>query len=499
MSAGDRVREAAVSLAVLVLLFLAVAAFAPGGRDGGPSRDRLVPALAVGWAAAAALALAAPAAHLPLTAPRWIALGRESGTLTDPNALGIASALAAPLFAALAAVPGPAAPRALCGLALAGTLAVQEASGSRSGLLLLLVAGAAVVVGLARSGARARRTAAVAGAIGAAVVAALVAGAPRGGSTARGGLVARVGATLSSSSFADFATQRTLFWREAVATIGEEPVSGCGLGGFPFEFPVRHARRSGPITVTDNATNALLDVAAECGLPALALALAAVVPLLVSSIDAACGAGGAPPLARAAGAALLGLAVASMTGSHLRFPEVALVAALAAARLPRPAEAPEAASVDDAVRPPRRIRPVLVAAGVLGAFLAVLPTANADDAFRAGPWMGAYPAEQRGGQPPFRWLGRTAFRKVPAGGRAVEAVLRNARPDGRPVVVAIDVEGRSGGRFTLRAGETRRYVVTGLAPGDPAVRFRFAPTFVPRELTWRSDSRVLSVQLLEAS
>ena len=143
-----------------------------------------------------------------------------------------------------------------------------------------------------------------------------------------GGLV--TASAVAARDFSSFSNHRVMFWRTAFEMTADEPLSGIGLAGFPYEFPAAYAKRHGPVAVTDSATNALLDVAAECGLPGLLLALLAVVPLLARAFDAAFARGPIDPASRAAGAALAGLFVACQTGSHPRFFEIAPLTALVA-------------------------------------------------------------------------------------------------------------------------------------------------------------------------
>ena len=124
--------------------------------------------------------------------------------------------------------------------------------------------------------------------------------------------------------------------------------------------------------MTDSATNALLDVAAECGLPGLLLALLAVVPLLTRAFDAAFARGPVDPASRAAGAALGGLFVACQTGSHTRFFEIALLTSLVAGFLlvPHLASRENRARAHEGWRPARTAA-LLARAGLLGSAAAV--------------------------------------------------------------------------------------------------------------------------------
>ena len=493
MLSVDRTREAVRAFAVYALIPLALDAFA---RAMGRARKPLLLAASLGAAAAFALAALETRLPFPLTDPWWTGIGRRSGTFTDPNSLGIGLAILVPiLLAALPVLPRASRIAPLAALALA-PVALQR-SGSRTGLLLLLVALAALSIGAFRAFPKARLP--IAGAAAAGLVLALLAWrfAPRGGSVATGGLFERIGAAFSAASLEDLSSHRPLFWRTAFEILEEEPLSGCGLGGFPFEFPWRYERRHTPVTVTDNATNTLLDVGAECGIPALLLALAAVVPLLVRALDAALsGARELDPASRAGGAALVGLAVASITGSHVRFPEIALLAAFAASLVP---VREEPLADEHGFTPPRRLPVLLAATGALAAILAIGGTRRAESAFRSGPWVGVYSWEKLAENRYHRWMGPRAFRRVLPGETRVSMDLSNERPDGKAVTVTADVDGGLIRTLTLQPGETRALVLDGIPKGAEAIRLRFDPTFVPFRLTGRRDLRELSVTLFSSS
>ena len=486
MTAAERSREAVVLLAVLASLWAGFDAFSALAREA-RGRERLAGALALGLAALSLAVLAERVLRLPLTEGRWAGIGRHSGTASDPNALGLAVALAAPLLAGVLVARLPRGPLVAAGVGLLLLPLVLERSGSRTGLLLLAFAAAATGIGLVRAGGRLRLLALGAAALGLALLAIVASIAPRGGPAAEGGLVGRIGASLSSPGAVLAASHRPMFWGAAFTMIAAEPLSGVGLGGFPFEFPRVHERRSGSAArATDNATNLLLDVAAEAGLPALLLALGAAVPLLARSADAAFGRAVGDPLGRAAGASLLGFAAASLTGSHLRFPEVALLVAAAAALLPRVPPHEEAPS--GAFRP-RRVLPILAGSGALAALLSTLATASPAAPFREERWAGVH---DRGR--PRRWTSANAFRKVEPGERRLLLTLANERPDRRPVVMRVRVDDVPAGAVAIPAGPPKVFRVE-LPPGAGVARFVFDPVFVPKDLPGRSDPRTLGVRL----
>lgn len=485
MTAGERTREAAVLLALLVSLWAALDAFCAVAHEE-RGRERLALALATGLATVSAVAVLERFLPTPLTAPRWAGIGRFSGLSSDPNALGIVVAAGAPvLLALLFARPGRAA-TAAAGLGLLLLLPVLQTSGSRTGLLLLAGAAAAAGIGFVREGGRVRRVALWTAAAAALALVLVVALAPRGGPTAKGGLLARLGASLSAPNTALLANHRPMFWGAAFDILAAEPLSGVGLGGFPFEFPTVFERRWGkPAVATDNATNLLLDVASECGLPALALALGATVPLLARAAGAAFGPAGSDPLGRAAGASLAGFALASLTGSHLRFPEVALVVAGAAALLP-----PAVAATSTGGLPrPTRLLPLLAGSGVLAALLATGATADPTAPFRVERWAGLH---DRGR--PRRWTSANVFRRVEPGERRLRLTMANERPDRQGVVMRVRVDDVAAGAVAIPAGPRRLFRVD--LPRDArVVRFSFDPVFVPRASGRGDDWRTLGVRL----
>jgi O-Antigen ligase len=494
MTAAERSNDAVLTFLGLVLLLLALEVFSRLSLTS-DSRSRLLLATAAG--AAAAFVVAAIGRFRPLdpSFQPWSDMHRRQGTFTDPNALGIGIGLLVPLLLAALARRGTSTDgvrRVAAFVALAAAPLALESSGSRTGFLLATVAVVAGAIGLALAHLVSKKV--LLTALAAAVIAgaALVPVLPRGGGIAAGGLLRRLGAGLSSSSFAELANHRTIFWRAALEMTWDEPLSGIGLAGFPYEFPGEYGLRHGEISVTDSATNALLETAAECGLPGLALAILAVVPLLARAWGAAFTKTALDPTARAAGAALLALVVASQTGSHLRFPEIGLLTSLMAAFLFVPIGEARAPRPEEAHAPGDHVPALLAAAGILGAFVAVLPTARPSAPFQLGRWIGLYLSAPS--PSPFPWCGPRACRKIRPGETSVSFRVLNARPDGRSVRLTIDVDGRSEPPLELPGGSMLDLTVP-VPQGAQVLRVSGRPTFVPRDLTGSSDSRELSVRL----
>ena len=494
LTSADRSRGAVLTFLVYALLLAALDAFSRLAAD--PlRRTRFLAAASAGGALALAAAALQPVVPSVAGADRWSVYLRYSGTFTDPNALGIGAALLAILALALLFEPakGSRGARAAAFLVVILALPVLQISGSRTGFLILALAGGLTLTGLVRARAVPLRR------LGLAVAAALLLAAavwpllPKRGNVAAGGLAARLAAAFRTGSLDATANKRLLFWRGALDVILEEPLSGCGLGGFPYEFPVRFGRKHHPVEFTDNATNALLDVAAEAGLPALALALAAVIPILVRAFDAALTRQRSAVEPRLAGAALIGFAIASMTGSHLRFPEIGcLVVAIAALVLF--SGSPEGTPDPDLV-PPRYATAVLVASAVVASLLVIWPTRRPEEAFQTESWHGLYRPEPVVSGGLFRWMGPTALRRVRPGESSLAIRLRNGRIDDLPVTLTVEVDGKTRRGLVLAKGSEATIVIDALSAGQ-IVRFSAQPAFVPGQKPDGRDDRALALMVL---
>ena len=246
--------------------------------------------------------------------------------------------------------------------------------------------------------------------------------------------------------------------------------------------------------MTDGATNALLDVASECGLPGLVLALFAVVPLLARAFDAAFAGGRLDPASRGAGAALAGLFVACQTGSHMRFFEIGLLTSLVAGFLlvPRLSSRHRQAAVLFGWRPGRTAG-LLAGAGILAAALALVPTLKPEAPFSARLWAGVYPSHEA--TDAFHWAGPLAYRGIRPGEHEVAFRVQNARPDGASVGVRVDVDGRGETSLDVPGGGETREVRITVPDGGRVMRIRVRPSFVPHELNGGGDRRRLAVRM----
>ena len=470
MTAAERSRDAILTFLGLVLLLLALEVFTrlsldPGGPRPPAPRDR--------GGGARPPSSSPPSSRFRLSIPRSIRGPRctaARATFTDPNALGVGIGLLVPLLFAAARPArrrlGRRARRALALVALVAAPVALESSGSRTGFLL---AGAAAIfagaIGLARARLvsprrsrgrrrrpprrrrRARRVL------------------PRGGGIAAGGLLQRLGAApRPRRASPTLANHRTMFWRTALEMTWDEPLSGIGLAGFPYEFPGAYARRHGA-----DPGDGRRDERAPRGGRRMRVAR----PRSSRSsrsfrsspargtrrsrrrpVDpAARGAG------RRASRALRGLPDRLAPALHEIGLLTSLVAAFSSCRALRRASRGRRSRR----RAERTSRGILAAAGILGAFVAVLPTARPSAPFRLGRWIGLYSSGRSAS--PFRWSGPRACREIRPGETSVSFRVENARPDGAPVTLAIDVDGRSEPPFELpggvrprsrRAGPSRR-------------------------------------------
>jgi hypothetical protein len=121
-----------------------------------------------------------------------------------------------------------------------------------------------------------------------------------------------------------------------------------------------------------------------------------------------------------------------------------------------------------------------------------MPTAAPTAPFRLGRWIGLYGAAPSPN--PFRWSGPRACRRIQPGETSVSFRVENARPDGLPVMLAIDLDGRPDSAFEL-PGASSRDLTVAAPPGTQVLRVSGRPAFVPHDLTGSADFRTLSFRL----
>lgn len=460
----------------------------------------VAPALAAGG-----VALLQKLGALPLLrADRWAEASRAQATFTDPSAAGVAAALLlAPLLSRVFGGGRWTRWGALAGALL--LLPVLADAGSRAGFLggvtavvLLALWGLTRLAAGARAGARRRVSVTVgAAALLLAVAFAAALAWPVPGS-ARSVLLARLEGSLSGASApSERAAERLVLYEAGLVMFRERPVAGGGLGSFRAEYPNVAAEALGrPTAGSDHPPSLYLGVLVEQGL-AGALLLALFLVGLVRGLLAAFAFGSGPPeealRAAGAGAALAGLLVVFLFGSHVVYPEVAALAGLLTARLEVPPEG-RTARLLSAQGP-------MVTAGALvlllgGVVARAYETWGPEAAFSRGTTAGVWGTEREPDGRPFRWTGTSAAFLRP--GRSGPATLllpvKNARPDLEPVSVAVLWNDRPAGSISLPAG--RWLTLSQRVEGPGVLRLVPARTFRP---PGRGDVRRLGVEVGELS
>lgn len=499
----DAEQALAGTVAVLAALFLTAGFHALAVRAGREVRGaRLLDATLVTVAVVAGgAAILQKLGLLPhLRAPHWEEWGRAQSTFTDPSAAGVAAALLlAPCLARAAS--GPWGLRLGAGAGVAGLLVLLADAGSRGGFIGALVSALVLVLwavtrALAgqRPGVR-RRVALSAGTLS--ILVALAFGAALAWPTEKGNrsaLLARLSESFGRQEAPSLAEpERLLLYEGALALAREHPVTGRGLGSFRTEFPDAAFGLLGKtVAFTDHPPSLYLGVLAETG-----LAGAAVFALLLAGLASALGgalsfgAERTEESLRAAGAAaaIVGMLVIFLFGSHLVYAEIGALVGLLTARLPAP---PEGRSV----RVLGHVLPVLVAgASVLlvgGALARCVETWGADAAFAHGPTAGLWAVEREPDGRSFRWTAEAAAFRIdaPGGRRSLLGLpVKNARPDSESVTVTVYWNDTMRGAVELPHGgwKTLRLAVEG--PGI----LRLVPerTFLPLS---RTDGRRLGIE-----
>jgi O-antigen ligase len=430
----------------------------------------------------------------------WLGWGRAQSVFTDPSAAGVAAALLlAPLLAR--ATTGSAAARLLAALGVALVLLVLADAGSRAGLIGALTAGSVYIIWAVTrlvAGARGGRRWRVAWSVGglailsAAALAAALSWPNRG--AVRSALLARIEGTLRPGRTPSEGTpERLLLYEAAWSLFRTRPIAGIGLGGFRTEFPTTAEALGRPVKWTDHPPSLYLGTLAESGLAGGLLLLLLVLAIIRGAgralfmVDAS--AETALPAVGAA-AALIGLLVVFLFGSHLVYPEIAALVGLLTARLP--------------IRPDGRTARLLAGllpvalAGVIvllagGVVRTAWMTRTEEAAFRFSPVAGAFGIEREPDGRRFRWTGEAAAWRVagePVPTRTLSLPVRNARPDRRPLTVSVSWNGRFLGRVTLAAEGWKRLEVPIAGPG--VFRLGISETFRP---TRPEDTRHLGIEV----
>jgi O-antigen ligase len=491
------------TVAVLAALFLTAGFHALAVRAGREVRgarllDATLVVVAVVSGGTAVLQKLGVVPHL--RAPHWELWGRAQSTFTDPSAAGVAAALLlAPCLARAAS--GPWGLRLGAGAGVAGLLVLLADAGSRGGFIGALVSALVLVLwavtrALAgqRPGVR-RRVALSAGTLS--ILVALAFGAALAWPTGKGNrsaLLARLSDSFGRREAPSLAEpERILLYEGAIAIAREHPVTGRGLGSFRAEFPdAAHDLLGKTVTFTDHPPSLYLGVLAETGLAGAAvfvLFLAGLMRALWGALSFRAERTEESLRSAGAAAALVGMLVIFLFGSHLVYAEIGALVGLLTARLPA---SPEGRSA----RVLGHVLPVLVAgASVLlvgGALARCVETWRADAAFAYGPTAGLWAVEREPDGRPFRWTAAAAALRIdaPGGRRAfLRLPLKNARPDSEGLAVVVFWNDVKRGTVELPHGSWK---VLRVAVDGPGV-LRLVPerTFLPLA---RTDRRRLGIE-----
>jgi O-antigen ligase len=490
-------------VAALASLFVAVGfhrAAADVGRDAA-GRRAIEASLVAAALLAGGAALFQKTGLLPdWRAARWEQWGRSQSLFTDPSAAGVAAALLlAPLLAR--AMSGGAAARIVAAVGVPLLILVVTDAGSRAGLIGALTSAAIFLLwGAMRlaAGARKGRRWRIATALGALTIVGALAFAaalswPNRGAV-RSALLARIETTLGRTPTPEEGTpERFLLYEAAWTMFRERPLAGFGVGGFASAFPNVAAELGTPVTWSDHPPSLYLGVLAESGLAGGLLFALLMLAILRAAGRALSLADPSPesalPVAGAA-AALIGLLVVFLFGSHLLYPEIAAFVGILTARLPLRPDGRTARLLAGLV-------PVVVAGALVvlagGALHAGFVSRTPEDAFRYAETAGLFGVEREPSGRPFRWTARAAAWRVPGmpGGRQTLALpVRNTRPDLRAVSLAVFWNDRPLGRVALAASSWKRLEVP--VEGAGILRLEVSETFRPSRA---EDSRRLGIEV----
>ncbi|HUT25723.1 MAG TPA: O-antigen ligase family protein [Sumerlaeia bacterium] len=454
--------------------------------------------------------------------PYFAALKRINASFMDPNALGCFFVLALPPISGLLGTTRRVSLRlAVLGI-LGGGFYVLCASGSRTGLIGLLTAGA-IAGGLAllrlmRGNRRAYSRLFQAAFIAAVCLIAFFPTGRRSGGAGDSILARRLTGTLErvrrQGLIGMVKGDRGPMWQRAALVVGQFPVSGIGLGAFRTEIPNFIDRNAEEDLFRDNANNWYLQVSAEMGLIGLLLALIVLGVVLREAWRLALSRrleGAQAAISRLLCGSVTAMTLMFIVGPHVIFVEVQLafwgVIGLIFAQaytLPLPTQERGAVSPAPPARRFLRLAGIGLVALFLGAqlvnSLTALSLPERQKTCGYDKSEGFYLQEGRiGGR--IRWTRGEASAMVPAGRRRVRFQMAIAHPDAAddPVVVDILLDGRPAGREVFHQQGELHYVdlpLPAVETDEIEVRFRVNRTFVPREhFAGTPDQRVLGVMV----
>ena len=491
------------SVAAVAALFLVAGFHALGvraARDGRGVRHVDAALIVVALVSGGAAVLQKVGLLPHLRAAHWETWGRAQSTFTDPSAAGVAAALLlAPCLARAASGGWPR--RVLAGAGAAGLLVLLADAGSRGGFIgalvsvLVLVLWAATHALAGRKPGVRRRVALSAGTFS--ILVALAFGAALAwptGQRGRSALLARIAEPFARKEAPTLGEpERLLLYRGALALAREHPIAGTGVGSFRARFPdVAHDLLGRDVSFTDHPPSLYLGVLAETGLAGAAvfvLLLAGLLPSLGGALSFRGERSEASLRAAGTASALVGILVIFLFGSHLVYAEIAALVGLLTSRLPAPPEGRSARVLG-------HFLPVVVAgASVLllgGAVARGIETWDAATAFEHAPAAGLWTEEREPDGRPFRWTTRSAaFRVEAPDGRpsTFRIPVRNARPDGQPVPLAVFWNDAPRGVVELPHGGWKELRLDVRGPG--VARLVAGRTLLP---AFRADRRQLGVE-----
>ena len=309
----------------------------------------------------------------------------------------------------------------------------------------------------------------------------------------------------------DRSSSRTMLWEGAIRMFRHDPAAGGGLGAFSWEMPTLLQESGRSLPMRDNPGNAYLQSLAETGvlgfvvtlLFCLALARRPGSPRAAWTVAPADGAqpGVAPQTARSrsraakrraagivrgAGAAVLAFLGALATGSHWFAPDVSLLLLPArGGRRPRPRLAPPSLRAS-------RLRAVLVVIYAVLAAAALLRTRSPEETLSI-PSRHRLPCEgDRAGRVRSAWTERRFAIRVPPA-RSMVLGLAHFTPEGRPVTLTAESDGRKVFERSLAPGDGVRLRLTAGPAAPRVVRFTLSRAFVPKRLGLSGDRRQLGL------
>ncbi|MBN1865932.1 O-antigen ligase family protein [Candidatus Sumerlaeota bacterium] len=452
--------------------------------------------------------------------------GRINATFLDPNALGSFVLLSLPAVSALLFALRNRAAKVGILLVLAGGLCVLGYSGSRTGMLGLvlatLIAGGLALAQSAYAGigiySRYLRPVLLALVIVVAFAPSRMQSLGDSDSALARRLTSTIGKVRERGLVGMLGEDRWPMWQRALKVTAAFPVWGIGLGAFHTEVPNYVEHDFNRSFYRDNANSFYLQTTSEMGAIGLILALAVlttVVQAALRGVRRPCYSGGDLAVSSLLAGALISMTVMFLTGPHTFFPEVqilfwALIGLVFANLYSIPPRADYSSPAGAEPRPFRRLR-LLPAVGVaLVAVLMVGQTIDAATTLSLGKQVnlhewnatwGFYPWERGSSGERLRWTREEAGTVVvtPHSLVATRLFLPHADLNEDPVVVSILLNGQKAYEEAFDE-PTRSRRVTLLLPrthdGRIDIRFRVSRVWVPsRHDAGSLDSRELGVMV----